>query len=190
MIGLKNGSIIWGNDIMPPDHGEWHGQALCKLTKQLMDLDIEIYSECMTPELEFIKLGGRILGKTPGKLGISLFLDTKSLETRLTKPDMVIVKDNKIQHIIEVEESKNPIEIAGMIVATRVAVICDVNSDKISNRPFPVKDAVLHILFKDWVTPNVQASIDDVKTNIGNLSEINIQKFDDFINNQNYLQIS
>ena len=171
------------------DHGEWHGQALCKLTRKLLDMNLEVYSECMTPELEFIELGERILGKTPGKLGISLFLDAKSLETRLTKPDMVIVKDNKVQHILEVEESKNPIEIAGMIVATRVAVICDVNSDRKKNKPFPVKDATLHILFKDWVTLNVQAAIDDVKEDTGNLSKINIMKFDEFINNQDYLQI-
>lgn len=163
------------------DHGEWHGQALCKQTKQLLDLNLEVYSECMTPELEFIKLGGRILGKTPGKLGISLFLETKSTPTRLTKPDMVIVKDNKIQHIIEVEESKNPIEIAGMIVATRVAVICDVNSPKIVNRPFAVEGATLHILFKDRITENVRRVIDDVKNDLGNLSRINIMMFDEFV---------
>ncbi len=98
---------------------------------------------------------------------------------------MVIVKNNKIQHIIEVEESKNPIEIAGMIVATRVAVICDVNSPNITNRPLPVEGATLYILFKDRVTPNVQAVIDEVKDNNGNLSNINILRYDEFIDDVN-----
>ncbi len=165
------------------DHGEWHGRALCKLTKKLLDKNYEVYSECMTPDLEFIELGERILGKTPGKLGISLFVGNKSLDTRLSKPDMVIVKDNKVQHIVEVEESKNPIEIAGLIVATRVADLCDINSEKVRIRPLPTEGAILHILFKDWLSVNVRTVIDDVIDEKVNLLDIKIMRFEEFIEN-------
>jgi hypothetical protein len=163
------------------DHGEWHGRALCTLTRKLLDKGYEVYSECMTPELEFIELGDGILGKTPGKLGISLFIGEKSLETRLSKPDMVIVKRNKIQHIIEVEESKNPIEFAGLIVATRVAELCSVNSPKLITTEFEVRNSILHILYQGLLSDNVRAVINNVIQDKGNLLEIRIMQFDEFL---------
>ena len=39
----------------------WHSEALCKLTKKLIDLKFEVYSECLTKELELIELRGRVL---------------------------------------------------------------------------------------------------------------------------------
>ncbi len=148
-----------------------------------MDKSYEVYSECLTPELEFIELGlrKRVLGKEPDKLGISLYVGEESVDTLLTKPDLVMMKRNKVQHIIDIEESKNPMEFAGLIVASRLAELCVVSSSKLMNTHFEVRNSILHILYRGWLTDNVKAVINNVINDKGNLLEIRIMQFDEFM---------
>lgn len=164
------------------NNGNWHSKALMELSKKLLENGYEVYSEYLTPELNPIELNGKVLGKTPGKLGMSLFLDFKSNDTKLSKPDIVIIKNNKVQHIIEIEEEKNPKKIAGIIVATRVAKTCDINCNIFENL-LSIDGAVLHIVLKKSLTDNVQAVIDNLNADKGNLKDINILRYDEFVNN-------
>jgi hypothetical protein len=163
------------------DHGEWHSRALCKLTQVLLDKNYEVYSQCMTPELEIIDLAHMILDDPPNKLGISLFVGEKSRETMLGKPDLITVKNNKVQHIIEIEESKNPAKFAGLIVANRVADLCTVNSPNIVTSEFEVRNSILHILYQGLLSDNVKAVINNVIQDKGNLLEIRIMQFEEFV---------
>ena len=58
-----------------------------------------------------------------------------------------------------------------------------VNSEKVKVRPMPVKNAVLHILFRSGMTGNVRAVLESVRGDKGNLKDINISTFDEFIEN-------
>ena len=144
------------------DHGEWHGRALSKLTQMLINDGYEVYSTCMTQNLDLVDFEGSIDGTQPEKLDISLFVGEKSRETMLGKPDLVTVKRDKVQHIIEIEESKNPKKFAGLIVTNRVADLCSVNSPKLINTEFEVRNSILHILYEGLLSDNIRAVINNI----------------------------
>ena len=163
---------------------KWHGDTMCKITNMLQGKGKTVYSECMTKELKNIELNGRILGKVNGKLIIRLFIGEKKNKNYLSSPDIVTVKGDKVESIIEIEGGMTPKKYAGIIVATKVAETCYVNARGMEQRPFDVKGAKLYIILPgEGMTANVERTTGEVVGEKGNLSEIKILSLEEFINN-------